>query len=90
MGVEIIQKKLYRRSAASAEGRVPLTCLHVCMCVCMRVWGVHMCGDPRALPCRLWPPAMAQHAREAARLSPQLLSVTAPPCSLSDHELCDV
>ena len=78
VGVEIIQKK---RSVCRGQGASHLlACVHVC--VCMRVWGVHVCGDPRALPCRLWPPAMAQHAREAARLSPQLLSVTAPPCSL--------
>lgn len=84
--------KLYRRSAASAEGRVPLTCSHVCVCVCVharvgcaRVWG----------PTRSAVQALAAGhgaARPGGRQaqSPQLLSVTAPPCSLSDHELCDV
>lgn len=51
-------------------------CVYVC--VCMHVWGVHVCGAPRALPCRLWPPAMAQHAREAARLRVLSCSVSQP------------
>ena len=64
-------------------------CMCVCVCVHARV-GVHVCGDPHSAVQAL----AASHgaARPGGRQaqSPQLLSVTAPPCSLLDYELCDV
>lgn len=57
---------------------MPLTCLYVCMCVCACTCGVCTCVGTHTLPCRLWPPAMAQHAREAARLRVLSCSVSQP------------
>ena len=76
-----------RRAGCLSPARM---CVCVCVCVCMRAWGAHMCGDPHSAVQAL----AARHgaARPGGRQaqSPQLLSVTAPPCSLSDYELCDV
>ena len=57
---------------------MPLTCSHVCVCVCACVCGVRTCVGTHTLPCRLWPPAMAQHAREAARLRVLSCSASQP------------